>query len=84
MWLLPVYTIFWLALALAIMVPWSYKDNVADIVRYQQPGNLSPGWQVATWKTRKAHEVADFWSGGPHFWSSPPTATVGLTCSIKA
>ena len=44
MWLLPVYIVFWLALGMVIMVPWSYKDSVADIIRYQEPGNLSPGW----------------------------------------
>ncbi|CAD6573172.1 MAG: hypothetical protein ASARMPRED_005922 [Alectoria sarmentosa] len=44
MWLLPVYILFWLTLAMVIMVPWSYRDSVANIIRYQQPGNLSPGW----------------------------------------
>lgn len=44
MWLLPIYIFFWLGLAMVIMIPWSYKDSVSDIVRYQQPGNLNPGW----------------------------------------
>lgn len=44
MWMLPVYTLSWLTLAMVILVPWSYKASVADIVRYQQPGDLNPGW----------------------------------------
>ena len=46
LWLLPAYILFWLGLAMVIMVPWSYKDDVVDIVRHQQPGNLSPSWYV--------------------------------------
>ena len=48
LWLLPAYILFWLGLTLAIMVPWSYKKEVLDIVQHQQPGGLSPGWYVVT------------------------------------
>lgn len=43
MWILPAYVLFWLALPMAILIPYSYKDTVESIIR-SQPGNLKPAW----------------------------------------
>ncbi|MCJ1261315.1 hypothetical protein MMC22_001179 [Lobaria immixta] len=43
MWILPAYVLFWLALPMAILIPYSYRDNVESIIR-SQPGNLKPAW----------------------------------------
>ncbi|KAL8831189.1 MAG: hypothetical protein Q9191_001001 [Dirinaria sp. TL-2023a] len=43
-WLLPAYVLFWLALGLVFLVPYSYRGDVAAIIRDSQPGNLIPGW----------------------------------------
>lgn len=61
MWLLPAYVVFWLGLALVIMIPWSYRVSVSDIIQYQQPGNLNPGWYVSVWKKWMVHIFANFW-----------------------
>lgn len=58
-WLLPAYNLFWVGLAMVIMIPWSYKDDVSDIVRYQQPGNLSPGWYFAALTMPTVHGIAN-------------------------
>ena len=44
MWLVPAYILFCLALPLVILIPYSYKGDVAAIIRTSQPGDLEPGW----------------------------------------
>ncbi|MCJ1381680.1 hypothetical protein MMC17_004791 [Xylographa soralifera] len=44
LWLLPAYIIFWLALPMVILIPYSYVQSVQTILQGSQPGNLSSGW----------------------------------------
>ncbi|MCJ1437442.1 hypothetical protein MMC27_006829 [Xylographa pallens] len=44
LWLLPAYSIFWLALPMVILIPYSYVQSVQTILQGSQPGNLSSGW----------------------------------------
>ncbi|KAL9103512.1 MAG: hypothetical protein Q9187_008999 [Circinaria calcarea] len=43
-WIVPAYLIFWISLSVVILVPYSYRQSVASIIRNSQPGNLNPGW----------------------------------------
>ena len=43
-WLLPAYILFWFALGIVILVPYSYYHSMATQIRTSQPGNLDPGW----------------------------------------
>ncbi|KAI9872140.1 MAG: hypothetical protein M1830_002029 [Pleopsidium flavum] len=43
-WILPAYLIFWITISVLILVPYSYRQNIASVVRGSQPGNLNPGW----------------------------------------
>ncbi|PSK50311.1 Potassium transport protein 1 [Elsinoe australis] len=46
-WLLPAYYIFWVALGIVILVPYSYYPAISNTVRNGQAGNLNPGWWAA-------------------------------------
>ena len=43
-WIVPAYFIFWLTLSVIILVPYSYRQSTAGVIRESQPGNLNPGW----------------------------------------
>jgi hypothetical protein len=44
LYILIAYQVFWLALGMAFLVPYSYRVSVVDILHSSQPGNLNPGW----------------------------------------
>ncbi|CAF9908992.1 hypothetical protein IMSHALPRED_007558, partial [Imshaugia aleurites] len=44
LWLLPAYIVCWLGLAMVILISWSYRGDVADIIENQKYGTPSPGW----------------------------------------
>lgn len=43
MWPLPAYILFWLALPMIVLVPYSYSVTVESVLQ-GQPGNLEPAW----------------------------------------
>ena len=43
-WILPAYLIFWVTLSVIILIPYSYRQSTASVIRESQPGNLNPGW----------------------------------------
>jgi len=46
-WLLPAYILFWTALGIVTLVPYSYYHSMRGIIDTSQPGNLLPGWWAA-------------------------------------
>ena len=44
--LLPVYLIGWIVIGSAMLVPYSYRTYVTNVVSSSQPGNLIPGWSA--------------------------------------
>ena len=50
---------------MVILIPWSYRKDVADIVTDPKYGTPSPGWYVAARAFQKINDVADSWPGGP-------------------
>jgi potassium uptake Trk family protein len=44
LWLLLAYNIFWLMTGTVILVPYSYRASVVNVLRSSQPGALNPGW----------------------------------------
>ncbi|KAK5085791.1 hypothetical protein LTR05_005079 [Lithohypha guttulata] len=43
-WLLPAYSIFWMALACIVLAPYVQHTSTSNVIRGAQPGNLNPGW----------------------------------------
>jgi Trk-type K+ transport system membrane component len=44
LYILTAYQIFWLVLGTVLLVPYSYRPEIVDILNSEQPGNLNPGW----------------------------------------
>lgn len=38
------YQVFWLALGVVFLVPYSYRSHIQSALHEAQPGNLKPGW----------------------------------------